>query len=200
MITTIELAYIVALQFLPPRQRAALILCDVLDWSASETASLLDSSVASVNGALRRARATLRHRQPSRAITSTDASREEQMLVARYVAATERCDVDTLARLLRDDALFSMPGTAYVWAGRDAIVRSWAEGGVGQPPYNDFKCVVTHANRMPAVVAYLRSPGANEYRPLSMDLLRIDSGLVAETTTFDASGFLEAFELPRSLA
>ena len=197
---TIELAYIVALQFLPPRQRAALILCDVLDWSASETASLLDSSVASVNGALRRARATLRDRQPSRATTSGDARREEQALVAQYVAATERCDVDTLARLLRDDAQFSMPPTEDVWAGRDAIVKSWAQGGFGQPPYNDFKCVATYANRLPVVVAYLRSPGESEYRPLSMDVLRIDSGLVAETTTFDASAFIEAFALPLSLA
>ena len=196
---TIELAYVVALQFLPPRQRAALILCDVLDWSASETASLLDSSVASVNGALRRARATLRERQPSRAIPSADASREEHALVAQYVAATERCDVDTLARLLRDDSQFSMPPNTDPWAGRDAIVKSWAEGGFGQPPYNDFKCLVTHANRMPVVVAYLRSPGENEYRPLSMDVLRIESGLLAATTTFGASGLLDAFGLPSSL-
>lgn len=197
---TIELAYLVALQFLPAKQRAVLILSDVLDWSARETASLLDDSVPAVNGALRRARASLRERfQPMPAVGRATSDPQERALLERYVEATQKGDVDGLARLLRDDVRSSMPPTPDVWAGRDAVVRSWVEGGFGQPPYDDFRCVIVRANRMPAVACYLRRPGDDAYRPLSLDVLRIEDGAIVEMTTFGLAEMLETFALPTTL-
>jgi len=200
---TIELAFLVAMQLLPPRQRAVLILCDVLDWSASETASLLESSVASVNAALQRARAALRKRQPARdtaAGPNVDIAEQERNLVQRYVDATDRNDTDALARLLRDDVRFSMPPQPEAYAGRDTVVRSWVDGGYGAPPYDDFKCVVTAANRMPAVALYLRRPEDNLYHAFSLDVLGIENGAIADITTFDLTHFLGAFDLPETLS
>ena len=199
---TIELAFLVALQFLPPKQRAVLILCDVLDWSARETASLLDASVPSVNAALQRARATLRQHEPSRERHRTprnDLEIGERALLEQYVTATERVDTDALARLLRDDVRSSMPPDPFIVAGRDAVVKSWAEGGFGSPGLNDFKCLVTRANMMPAVACYVRGVGASEYRALAIDVLRIEDGLIAEITTFDLAHWLDAFALPTTL-
>jgi RNA polymerase sigma-70 factor (ECF subfamily) len=148
---TIELAFLIALQFLPARQRAALILCDVLDCSASEAASLLGMSVPSVNGSLRRARATMRERQSwnGAATLRSRSDARERALLEEYVAANERCDVQGLAKLLRDDVKWSMPPVQEVLAGRDTVVGSWVQGGFGEPPYDDWKCVITRANRMP---------------------------------------------------
>ena len=199
---TIELAFLVAMQLLPPKQRAVLILCDVLDWSASEAAELLESSVASVNGALQRARAALRERQPVRdthASPNVDAAEQERGLVRRYVEATDRNDTEALARLLRDDVRFSMPPEAAAFAGRDTVVRSWVDGGYGSPPYHDWKCMVTACNRMPAVALYLRRPEDGLYHPFTLDVLRIEQGAIAEITTFDLTHFLGAFDLPETL-
>ncbi len=194
---SIELAYIVALQFLPPRQRASLILCDVLDWSAQETAKLLETSTAAVNGALRRARAALRERHhSSRTHTPTAGERE---LLQQVVAATERGDVDALARLLHDDVRFSMPPEPGAFVGRQAVVDAWVSSGFGSPPYDHFKCVITRANGSPGVVSYHKGPNAAEYRPLAIDVLRLQDGLVAEITTFGIHGLLDAFALPPAL-
>ena len=196
----IELAYLVALQLLPPKQRAVLILSDVLDWSAQETASLLDDSVPAVNGALRRARAALRERfQPAPAVSRATADPQERALLERYVAATQKGDVESLARMLRDDVRSSMPPTPDAWAGRDAVVKSWIEGGFGQPPYDDFRCVIVRANRMPAVACYLRRPGEDTYDPLTLDVLRIEEGAIVEITTFELAPLLAAFALPATL-
>jgi RNA polymerase sigma-70 factor (ECF subfamily) len=200
---TIELAFLVTLHFLPPKQRAALILCDILDWSANETASLLDTSVPSVNGALRRARATMREQRPSRInppASNSGSSQPDRAVVEQYVAAAERFDSEALAQLLREDVRFSMPPAPEVWAGRDAVVKSWIDSGFGTPPLDDFKFLVTSANRMPAVAAYLREPGQQEYQPLALDMLRIEDGRVAEVTTFGLAGLLETFALPATLA
>ncbi len=199
---TIELAYIVALQSLLPRQRAALILCDVLDWSAQEAASLLDATVPSLNGVLRRARATVRERRHAPnpvAVSQRESATREHALLQQYVAATERCDMDALVRLLRDDVRFSMPPEPGVWTGSRTVVQAWVTGGFGSPPYDDFKCLITHANRMPGIACYLKRPGEREYTPLSLDVLRIEDGLVAEVTTFGIRRFLDAFALPSAL-
>ena len=198
---TIELAFLVTLQCLPPKQRAVLILRDVLDWSAEEVAGLLETSVASVNSALQRARGGLRRRQPSRdeAVAPSEISGAELSLVRQYVEATERFDTEALTRLLRDDARFSMPPSPFVSVGSRATVQAWVKGGFGQPPYDDFKLVVTSANRMPAVANYLRKPGDADYRPFAIDVLRIEDGRVAEVTTFDLPPLLEAFNLPPTL-
>lgn len=199
---TIELAFLVTLQCLPPKQRAVLILRDVLDWPAAEVASLLESSVASVNAALLRARGALRRRRPIRdeAVAPSDISDAEMLLVRQYVDATERFDTVALTRLLRDDARFSMPPSPFVSVGSDVTVQAWVKGGFGQPPYDDFKLVVTSANRMPAVANYLRKPADAHYRPFMIDVLRIEDGGIAEVTSFELPPLVDAFNLPAVLA
>ena len=128
---TIELAFLAAIQHLPPRQRAVLILRDVLGWSAKDTASLLEASVASVNSALQRARATLRDRLPERRTEWAPASGpsdEERELLRRYVEAHERADVDALAELLREDARLTMPPHPTWYEGREAILIASRQG------------------------------------------------------------------------
>jgi RNA polymerase sigma-70 factor, ECF subfamily len=189
---TIELAFLVAIQHLSPKQRAVLILRDVLGWSAKDTASLLETSVASVNSALQRARATLKRRLPVRRLDwapESNPTSGEQALVKRYIEATERLDTDALLQMLSEDARFSMPPEPGVWVGRDTIVASWLEGGFGCGDYQDFRCILTHANRQPAVANYVRRPGDSEYRALAVDLLRIEDEAVAEIITFGPDVF-----------
>ena len=198
---TIELAFLVTLQCLPPRQRAVFILRDVLDWSAEEVATLLESSIASVNAALQRARGALRRRRPRRdeAVPPSEISDTEMSLVKQYVDAVERVDTEALTRLLRDDARFSMPPSPFVSVGNRATVQAWVDGGLGKPPFDDFRFVVTSANRMPAVANYLRKPGDAYYRACMIDVLHIERGTVAEVTAFDLPPLLDAFELPATL-
>jgi len=200
---TIELAFVVAMQLLPPKQRAALILCDVLDWSANEAAALLETSVAAVNAALQRARETLRRFRPARDTqqsASSDSDDEERVMLQRYIELTERNDVQGLAELLRDDVRFAMPPEPAAYVGRDTVVASWVEGGFGSPPYNDWKHVVTRANGLPAVVWYLRRPESDRHHALVMDVLRLEHGAIAEITTFDVARLLDAFGLPETLS
>ncbi len=199
---TIELAFLVALQYLPPKQRAVLILRDVLEWSAQETATLLDSSMASINAALQRARVTLRRHQPRRDNPSVPQAigEDEMLLVKQYADATERLDTEALTRLLRDDARFSMPPSPNAWVGNRAIVQAVVEGGFGEAPFDDFKCVITSANRLPAVACFVRKPGDTHYRPFMIDVLRIESGGVAEILAFGLPELLEAFALPNTLS
>jgi RNA polymerase sigma-70 factor (ECF subfamily) len=199
---TIELAFLVALQFLPPKQRAVLILRDVLDWSAKEAADLLDVSVASVNGALQRARATLQeHKKPRRtgSASTPDANEQVRALVQRYVEATERNDPAAIAHLLREDVRCSMPPHPATWAGRDAVLNAWIEGGFGSESLGEFKCIITRANGMPAVACYLREPGGSAYRPMAVDVLEIENGVVTEITVFPLEPFLDEFGLPPGL-
>ncbi len=198
---TIELAFLVAIQFLPAKQRAVLILRDVLDWSAKETALLLDDSVPAVNAALQRARVTLRERKPSRTsrLSHAEPDEQERALVEQYVAATERSDAHAIARLLKEDVTFSMPPEPFVAAGRDRVVKSWIDGGFGAPPYDDFRCLITSANRMPAVANYIRRPGEQVHRAFALDVLRIEDGLIAEVTAFGLENQLDAFALPETL-
>jgi RNA polymerase sigma-70 factor (ECF subfamily) len=188
---SIELAFMVAIQCLPAKQRAALILCDVLDWSAAEAAELLSLSAAALNAALQRARAALRDQQltgfrpRTGRIPSED---EERKLLADYVSATERCDLAALAATLRDDVRFRMPPEPVRIVGRDACVAAWVEGGLGTPEFRDFRCVLTRANRQPAVAIYRRPPGAAEYKAFALDVLEIENGLVTDIVTFDLTG------------
>jgi RNA polymerase sigma-70 factor (ECF subfamily) len=199
---TIELAFLVAMQFLPPKQRAVLILRDVLDWSASETAALLDASVPAVNAALQRARATLRRRKPARDhhADAGDVREEERLLLRRYIEATERNDVAALTRLLSHDVRFTMPPTPMAYEGSETVVRAWVEGGFGAPPFDDFRCLVVDANGMPAVANYIRRPGEAHYRPFALDVLRVERGAIAEITAFDLEGLAGAFAIPESIS
>ena len=199
---TIGIAFLVAMQCLPAKQRAALILCDVLDWSAKEIAALLELSVASVNSALQRARATLEKQKPDlRPESKPDLDPDEQQraLLERYVAATERGDAPALAALLREDVRFSMPPEPATYVGRDTVVGSWVQGGFGSAWFGDFRCRVTRANGVPAVACYLRKPGASIFRAMALDVLQIEDGVIKEITTFPLGSMVRAFDLPPEL-
>ena len=197
---TIELAFIAAIQFLPPRQRAVLILRDVLGWSAKETASLIEASVGAVNSALQRARGTLRDHLGERRTEWTrpaEPSQEERELLRRYVDAHERADADALAELLREDVRLTMPPHAVWYSGREAILVASRQGF--DPEFGRLRTLPTAANSEPAAAHYLSRPGESEYRPLALDVLRIDSGRVAEITSFVFPELFAAFGLPPTL-
>ena len=182
---TIELAFVAAIQLLPPRQRAVLILRDVLGWSAKDTASLLSASVAAVNSALQRARATLRDHLGERRTDWAPASQpseDERELLRRYVEAHERADADALAELLREDVRLTMPPHPTWYDGREAVMVATRQGF--DPAFGELGTVVANANRQPAVAHYLRAPGDSRHRALALDLLRLEGGHVAEITSF----------------
>ncbi|MGH3013547.1 MAG: sigma-70 family RNA polymerase sigma factor [Gaiellaceae bacterium] len=200
---TIELAFLAAIQHLPPRQRAVLILRDVLGWSAKETASLLEGTVASVNSALQRARATLKERLPRRRLewaADSDPSEEERALLQRYVDAHDRADIAGLAELLREDALLTMPPQPLWYRGRDVIATFLAEFvEPGSPDYiGHFRLVPVRANRQPAAANYLRRPGDSVHRAITLDVLRVEQGKIVEIVAFPADLF-PAFGLPPTL-
>ncbi|MGH2358328.1 MAG: RNA polymerase subunit sigma-70 [Candidatus Limnocylindria bacterium] len=194
---TIELAFLVAIQHLAPRQRAVLILRDALDWSAKETAMLLESTVASVNSALRRARSTLKKHLPARRLewaSDSDPTEEERSLLQRYMDAHERADAAAFAALLREDARLTMPPTPTWYDGREAVVTFHAQQ-VFVPEYQ-WRFVVTRANRQPAVAFYTRRLGESEYRASGIDVLRIEDGLIAQIDAFVLPHLFPAFGLP----
>ena len=198
---TVELAFLVAIQHLPPKTRAVLILRDVLDWPAKDTAALLETTVAAVNSALQRARAGLKEHLPERRAewaAGADPTAAERELLDRYVEASERADAHAIAALMREDSTWSMPPEPGFWRGRDAIVAAWVEGGMGTAEFGDFRCRVTSANRQPAVACYLRRPGHDEYTALALDVLRIEEGEIADITSFTSAVF-PAFGLPPKL-
>jgi RNA polymerase sigma-70 factor, ECF subfamily len=197
---TMELAFLAAIQHLPPRQRAVLILRDVLGWSAKETALLLEASVGSVNSAVQRARATLRDHLPERRTEwapSSGPSEEERELLRRYVEAHERADADALAELLREDARLLMPPHPTWYAGREAILIAMRQGF--DPDFGQLRTLVAGANMQPAAAHYLREPGESGYRPLALDVLLLEGGSVAEITSFVAPELFPAFGLPPTL-
>jgi RNA polymerase sigma-70 factor, ECF subfamily len=199
---TVELAFLAAIQHLPPRQRAVLIVRDVLDWSSKDTAALLEASVASVNSALQRARATLKRHLPERRLewaAGLDPSREERELLERYMNATERGDAQAFVEMMREHARFSMPPEPGTWVGNRAIVAAWQEGGAfDAEAFGRMRALPARANMQPAVACYVKHPGEPDYRPFALDVLRIEDGEVAEIVTFPKRLFA-AFELPPRL-
>ncbi|MDQ6919535.1 MAG: RNA polymerase subunit sigma-70 [Candidatus Dormibacteraeota bacterium] len=179
---TIELAFLAALQVLPPRQRAALIATDVLGWPAAETAAALASSVAATNSALQRARATMReHLPPQRAEWSAgQPSAAERELLERFIDAHERGDAVAAVAISAEDLRITMPPRPYLLDGVAVIApliqRALAEG--------DWRLLPTLANRMPTAASYLRKPGDSEFRAFKFDVIRIQDGKIAEITTF----------------
>jgi RNA polymerase sigma-70 factor (ECF subfamily) len=195
---TIEIAFLTVIQLLTPQQRAALILCDVLDWSAKDAADLLEISVSAVNSALQRARARLRERLPSRKPpwpANVDASAAERDLLKKYVEAGESADFRALESIIRADATFRMPPQPDTAADREAMFKLWIEGGFGSEQFGHQRCVVTHANLQPAVAAYVCRPGDSTWRALALDVLRIEEGLITEIVTFPPDTF-PLFGLP----
>ncbi len=198
---TIELAFLTAIQHLPPLPRAVLILRDVLECSARETAELLETTVASVNSALQRARAGMREHLPERRLewaAGTDPTAAERELVDRLVALSEGADARGFAAILHEDVRFAMPPDPRTWTGRDRVLESWIEGGFGTEAFGSLRCVVTRANRQPAVANYVKRPGDDAYTPMALDVIRIQDGAVIDIVTFGPNVF-EAFGLPRTL-
>ncbi|RKQ90645.1 RNA polymerase ECF family sigma subunit [Solirubrobacter pauli] len=196
---TIELAFMIAIQHLPPRPRAVLILRDVLGWRARECAELLETTEAGVNSALQRARATLKEHLPKeRGEWAAAGSAEERELLERYMVAVESADADDLKALMHEDARFAMPPEPEAYFGGATIVDSWFEGGLGSDAFGQFKFTLTRANRQPAVVNYVRKPGADTYELFAIDVLRIEGGLVTDITAFHGPA-LKPFALPNTL-
>jgi len=196
---TVELAFLVAIQHLPPSQRATLILRDVLGWSAKETASLLETSVASANSALQRARTTMHDQLPPQRTewTAPAPTEHERALLQRYIDAHERADSQAVIEMLHEQARFTMPPEPTLYDGRDAVAAFFRDAfGEGAP--GDFRLVPTYANRQLAAANYVRAPGDTEYRALSLDVLRFEDGRIAEITTFESKLF-PAFGLAPSL-
>jgi RNA polymerase sigma-70 factor (TIGR02960 family) len=186
---TIELAYVVAVQHLAPRPRAALILRDVLGWPAREVAELLGDSVNSVNSALQRARAGMRQHLPSerQEWTGADDDTANRELVRRFTDASVATDIDAIATLLRDDVRFAMPPSQGLVVGRDKVVADWTADGY--PQMTGFRAVPTAVNRQPAIAYYHWREGVGAFVPLTIDVLRISGGEVTEVTIFDSSRF-----------
>jgi RNA polymerase sigma-70 factor, ECF subfamily len=192
---TIRLAFVAALQYLPPRQRAVLILCEVLRWKASEVAELLDTSVASVNSALQRARATLEAADVHESSTSPSVDGADAELLARYVQAFERYDMDALTSLIHEDATQSMPPYELWLRGRDDIFRWWVGPGAG---CRGSRVIPTFAaNGAPAFGQYKPSAAGDGYEPWALQVLEISGGRIVELTFFlDTYRLFPLFGLP----
>ena len=193
---SVRLAFVAALQHLPPRQRAVLILCEVLRWRAAEVAELLDTSVASVNSALQRARATLAERRLTVAGTPPSVDQADAALLARYVDAFERYDMEALTALIHEDATQSMPPYDLWLRGRDDILRWWVGPGVG---CRGSRVVpTTAANGAPAFGQYKPGPGGRQ--PWALQVLELDGGRIVELTFFlDTATLFPRFGLPLEL-
>ena len=196
---SIRLAFVAALQHLPPRQRAVLILREVLKWQASEVAELLDTSVASVNSALQRARAALQNAAPASAETRAEPADEEQRaLLARYVDAFERYDMDALTALLREDASWSMPPYS-LWLQTHEDIVAWCLGpGIG---CRGSKLIPAKANGAPAFGQYKPSTTGPGLEPWSLQVLDLSAdGRVAGIVFFlDTARWFPLFGLPAHL-
>jgi RNA polymerase sigma-70 factor (ECF subfamily) len=197
---TISLAFLAAIQLLPPRQRAALILRDVLGWTARESADLLDTSVTAANSALQRARATLRARWPGgrgdwAPAAPPDAAQRD--LLERYVAAHERADPAALVDLLRDDVRLTIEPDVGEWTGRPGVAGALHEG---MTTPGAWRMLPTAANRQPAVAGYVRAAGEAVFRPFVLSVLSPGPGgdLVA-MDVFHVPELFPAFGLPAVL-
>ncbi|MBA3433255.1 MAG: sigma-70 family RNA polymerase sigma factor [Actinobacteria bacterium] len=179
---SIRLALVAALQHLPPKQRAVLILCEVLRWKAAEVAELLDTSVASVNSALQRARATLEASNVTASTTSPSLDEANAELLARYVAAFERYDMDELTSLIHEDATQSMPPYDLWLHGRDDIFSWWVGPGAGCRGSRVIPTLA--ANGAPAFGQYKPSETGEGFEPWALQVLEIEDGKIVELTFF----------------
>ena len=195
--SSIRLALIAALQYLPPRQRAVLILRDVLGWRAAEVADLLGTSAAAVNSTLQRARAQLRQVSPAEESVREPGDPAGRDLLDRYAAAFENADVAALTRLLREDAVLEMPPRPAWFAGRERIGRFLAARVLLRP--GDFRLVPAAANGQPAVAAYRRDHDG-VHRAHAIQVLTITGTAITRVVSFNDGGLLSAFGLPEVFA
>jgi RNA polymerase sigma-70 factor (TIGR02960 family) len=193
---TISLAFLAALQALPPRQRAALIARDVLGWPASETAEALGTSVAAANSALQRARTTMQSHLPARRVdwSAGSPSAAERELLDQFIEAHERLDTEAALAVAARDIRITMPPLPFVFDGADSIRPLMADAA----EMGEWRVLPAAANRMPAAACYLRRPGDSVFRPFKLDVMRIEAGRIAEITTFNAAMF-PALGLPAEL-
>jgi RNA polymerase sigma-70 factor (ECF subfamily) len=196
---TVELAFLAAMQILPPQQRAVLLARDVLGLTANETAEMLETSVPAANSALQRARATMQARLPGRRLdwATTDLTAEDKAVLAKFIDAHERHDAAASIAIARSDIRITMPPHPMVFEGID-VVGPFIERALGVDEVGDWRLVPTRANRMPAAASYLRAWGETEFRGFKIDVLRVEDGAVAEITTFGTDLF-PAFGLPATL-
>jgi RNA polymerase sigma-70 factor, ECF subfamily len=197
---SVHLAFVAAIQQLPPRQRAVLLLRDVLGWSANETAELLESTVASVNSALQRARASVEARAPhADALEFDTKDADQQDLLGRYITAWEASDIESLVTLLRQDAVMSMPPWQEWYLGPDAI-RGFLKWGMREG--RRFRLVATRANGQPAFGQYMwqaENPAAG-FQAHAFIVLRLDRNAISALTIFVDRQLVTKFGLPEAIA
>lgn len=195
---TIELAFLIAIQQLPPRQRAVLILREVVDWSAADTATALDMTVAAVNSAQQRAKATLREiarRQDRQTMRVPATSAAERELLRRYVDAHAAADTGAIVELLREEVRIWMPPEPQHFLGRRAAADLFHEIFVASP-VGEFRLLpAARANGHPAVANYLKRPGDTEFRAAALDVIRLVDGRIDEIVVFEKRHF-PRFGLP----
>ncbi len=196
---TIELAFLAAIQRLPPRQRAVLVLRDTLDWSVRDTATALDMSQAAVNSALQRAHATLAGHLPAeRSQWTADPSPSERDALQRLIAAWERADPSALIELLRDDARLVMPPGTTWFAGTHDIAVFLAEHVFGEMG-TGWRLLPTAANRQPAFGLYWREPGHDGFRAFAIGVLHIEDDDITQISLFQQPELFDSFALASAL-
>jgi RNA polymerase sigma-70 factor (ECF subfamily) len=196
---SVRLAFVTALQHLPGRQRAALILCEVLRWQATEVAELLDTSVAAVNSALQRARATLASVPAAAAAKPTTMGADDAELLAKYCDAFERYDISQLVTLLHDDAIQSMPPFAMWMQGAESIA-AWMVLP-GPLACKGSRMVPTMANGRPAFAQYRRNPAGDGHHAWAIQIIDISGDKISAINTFlDVENIFPSFGLPLALA
>jgi RNA polymerase sigma-70 factor (ECF subfamily) len=195
---TIELAFLAAVQSLTPKQRAALILRDLLDFSASETSEILGDTTAAVNGALQRARAALeRKRREPNAVDGAAASVDEAVLLQAFMDAQDRGDVGAIVDLLREDVRMTLLPDAVTWDGREEVARELRRRRQGFD--GEVRSVPISANRQPAVAVYIRQGADIAYRAWALVILGIRDGKLGEIATFASPDLFARFGLPATL-
>jgi RNA polymerase sigma-70 factor (ECF subfamily) len=192
----VAMAFIVALHRLPPRQRAVLLLRDVLDWPASDVATLLDASVSAVKSALHRARATLAERRDALAADSRTLDSAAQAQLAAYVRAWEAADIPALVRLLKEEATYSMPPIPAWYRGRETIRVLLSRTVFSGQAYGRWRLLPTCANGQPAFGLYRQAETPGHYRAYGIQLVTLSDRLISDITTFIDAALFAHFDLP----
>jgi RNA polymerase sigma-70 factor, ECF subfamily len=196
---TISLAFLATIQLLPPRQRAVLILRDVVSWPAAEVAELLDISVPAVNSALQRARTTLRDQWPDGRLDwapATEPDPEQRRLLQRFIAAHEQADPEALIALLGHDVRLAISPQVGEWSGRPDVGDA-LRGGMNS--LGRWRLLPIMANRQPGAAGYLRRPGQTAFFPFVLTVLRPEHGHLVDIAAFEQPSMFTAFGLPASL-
>ncbi|OGO35573.1 MAG: hypothetical protein A2W35_10810 [Chloroflexi bacterium RBG_16_57_11] len=204
---SISFAFLIALQELPPRQRCALILGDVLDWQAVEIAGVMDISVSAVNSLLHRARLTLKQRYPGQkaegriSISTPEPSGPRQkQLLERYLRAWETADIDGIVSMLTEDATFPMPPLPSWYQGREAIRAFILATSLAGEAVGRWRLLPIHANALPGFAFYVRDEANGSYLPFALQVLHFEGELLSDVTTFGTPGLFPAFGLAMALA